>query len=118
MAWLSPAAPRASSSPHPNLPPQQDSHHQVKLGGKICLARGRGRRMRPDYKQATSRQRRQVLTHQWPQAAPHPIPDDRGPHRPAHHESGPWRNAFVTGGHEKVPGQQSPAGPAALPDRQ
>ncbi len=110
MAWLPPAAPPALSSLlYPNLPPQQDIHHQVKLGGKICLARGRGRRMRPDHKQATSRQRRQVLTDQWPQAAADPVPHHRDAHRPAHYEPGPRRNVSAIGGYEQVPGQQLPA---------
>jgi len=118
MAWP-PPAPRASSSPlHPYLPPQQRIHHQAKLGSKICLARGRGRRMRPDHKQATSRQRGQVLTDQWPQAAADPVPHHRDSHCPAHHEPGPRRYVLVTGRHEQVPGQQLPAGPPAMADRQ
>jgi hypothetical protein len=58
MAWPEPVAPPIRSSlQSPNLPPQQNTHHQVKFGGKICLARGRGLRMSADHKQATSRQR-------------------------------------------------------------
>jgi hypothetical protein len=44
----------------PNLPPQQSLHHQVKIGGKIRLASGRGLWMCANHKQATFRQGPQV----------------------------------------------------------
>jgi hypothetical protein len=52
-----------SSAQRPNLPPQQRGYHQVKFGGEIHLARGRGLWIGSDHKQATSRQRVQVPEH-------------------------------------------------------
>ena len=47
---------RSFLAQRPNLPPQESSENQVKIGGQICLACACGGRMRPQYEQATPRE--------------------------------------------------------------
>ncbi len=44
---------RSFLAQRPNLPPQQSSENQVKIGGQICLACASGGRMSPQHEQAT-----------------------------------------------------------------
>jgi hypothetical protein len=47
----------------PNLPPQQFSYYQVKIGGEIRLACASGRREGAQYEQATPRKRGETPAH-------------------------------------------------------
>ncbi len=46
---------RSFLAQRPNLPPQQLSENQVKIGGQICLACACGGRMCPQHEQAAPR---------------------------------------------------------------
>ncbi len=47
---------RSFLAQRPNLPPQQSSENQVKIGGQLCLAYASGGRMSPQYQEATLRE--------------------------------------------------------------
>jgi hypothetical protein len=47
----------------PNLPPQESSEHQVEIGGKIRLACASGRRVGPQYEEATPGKRGELPAH-------------------------------------------------------
>ncbi len=97
----------------PNLPPHKRAHHQVQFGSEICLVRGRSLWMSPYHKQATSRQRWQVPTHQRTQAPPHLVPHHCVADRLAHHEAARRGLVLVTGADQQITGQQGTARPAA-----
>lgn len=54
---------RSFLAQRPNLPPQESSKDQVKIGGKISLAGSGGRRMCAHYEQATSGKRGDAPAH-------------------------------------------------------
>ncbi len=103
----------------PNLPPQQPAEYLVEIGGEICLARGRGRGIGANHKQATSRQRPQVPAGQVTQPPPHFVPHYRGAYRPADNEPDPGRLRLFPGGcsREQVNGNQRPDGTTSLAHR-
>jgi len=71
----------------PNLPPQQSSESQVKIGGKIRLACASGRRMRTQYEQATSGKRGDSPAHQLPEPSLHPVANYRRADRTANNQA-------------------------------
>jgi hypothetical protein len=64
---------RSFLAQRPNLPPQQSSENQVKIGGQICLACACGGRMRPQYEQATPRKPGDPPAHQFPEPSLYPV---------------------------------------------
>jgi hypothetical protein len=71
----------------PNLPPQQSSDNQVKIGGEIRLACASGRRMRTQYEQATPGKRGNSPAHQLPEPSLHPVANYRRPDRTADNQA-------------------------------
>jgi hypothetical protein len=54
---------RSFLAQRPNLPPQESSENQVKIGGQICLAYASGGRMCPQHEKATPRKPGDPPTH-------------------------------------------------------
>jgi hypothetical protein len=76
-----------SLAQRPNLPPQQSSENQVKIGGKIRLAGASGRRMCPQYEQTTPGKRGDSPAHQLPEPSLHPVANYRRADRTADNQA-------------------------------
>jgi hypothetical protein len=104
-----------SSAQRPQLPPQQCGYHQVKFGGEIRLARGRGLWIGSDHKQATSRQRLQIPERGRTQPPTHPVPYHGAPNGTADDKAHQGRRLTV-GPHQQVTSQQPTARATAATD--
>jgi len=74
---------RSFLAQRPNLPPQQSSDNQVKIGGQIRLACASGRRVGAHHEQATPGKRGETLAHQFPEPSLHPVANHRRANRTA-----------------------------------
>jgi hypothetical protein len=78
---------RSFLAQRPNLPPQESSEHQVKIGGQICLACASGGRMRPQHEQATPRERGDPPAHQFPEPSLYPVANHCRANRTANYKA-------------------------------
>jgi hypothetical protein len=78
---------RSFLAQRPNLPPEQSSKNQVKIGGQISLACASGRRMSAHYEEATPRERDDPPAHQFPEPSLHTVTNHRRADRTAYHEA-------------------------------
>jgi hypothetical protein len=78
---------RSFLAQRPNLPPQQSSENQVKIGGQICLACARSGRMRPQHEQATPREPGDPPAHQFPEPSLYPVANHRRANRTANNKA-------------------------------
>jgi hypothetical protein len=110
---------RSLLAQRPNLPPQESSENQVKIGGQICLACARGGRMRPQYEQATPRKPGDPPAHQFPEPSLYPVANHRRANRTANNKAylRPRISWYRTGGQQQSPGNHSAASPATRAQR-
>jgi hypothetical protein len=106
---------RLSPPLRPTLPPKQRMDHQVKLGGDIRLACGRGTGVSTQHKQATSRKRWQVPAGQMTELAAHPVAGHGRPDSAADHKSHPGR-LLAPRARQQVAHDQRPRRASAAPD--
>ncbi len=81
---------RSFLAQHPNLPPQQSSKDQVKIGGQIRLACAGGRRMSAHHEQATSGKRDEASAHQFPEPSLYLVANHRRADRTANNKAYLW----------------------------
>jgi hypothetical protein len=110
---------RSFLAQRPNLPPQQSSEHQVKIGGQICLACASGGRMRPQHEQATPRKRGDPPAHQFPEPSLYPVANHRRANRTANNKAylRPCISWYRTGGQQQSTGNNGAARPATRAQR-
>lgn len=110
---------RSFLAQRPNLPPQQSSQDQVKIGGQLRLAGTGGRRMSAHHEQATSGKRDKTSAHQLPESSLYPVANHRRADRTAHDKAylrlgAPWH---ASTGEQQVGCEHSGAGPVARAHR-
>jgi hypothetical protein len=84
---LSPQVLPCSSLTRPNLPPQQSSKNQVKIGGQLRLACASGGRMSTHYEQATPGKAGEPPAHQFPEPSLYPVSHHRRANRTANYKA-------------------------------
>ncbi len=99
----------------PNLPPQQSSKHQVKIGGQIRLACASGGRMGAHHERASPGKAGKPPAHQLPEPSLYPVAHYRRANRTANYKAYLRRSVlgYGTAGQEHMDGQGRSAGPAA-----
>jgi len=110
---------RSFLAQRPNLPPQQSSEHQVKIGGQICLACACGGRMRPQHEQATPWEPGDPPAHQLPEPSLYPVANHGRANRTANNKAylRPRISWYRTGGQQQSAGNHGAAGPATRAQR-
>jgi hypothetical protein len=110
---------RSFLAQRPNLPPQESSENQVKIGGQIRLACARGGRMRPQHEQATPRKRGDPPAHQFPEPSLYPVANHRRANRTANNKAylRPCISWYCTGGQQQSAGNDGAAGSATRAQR-
>jgi hypothetical protein len=103
----------------PNLPPQQSSEHQVKIGGQIRLAYAGGRRVGTHHEKTTSGKRGDTLPHQFPEPSLHPVANHRRANRAADNKAYLWHGValYLTDSEEQMSGDHGTTGSAARAQR-
>jgi hypothetical protein len=110
---------RSFLAQRPNLPPQQSSQDQVKIGGQLRLAGAGGRRMSTHHEQATSGKRDETSAHQLPEPSLYPVANHRRADRTADNKAylrlgSAWHGST---GEQQVRCEHGGAGPAARAHR-
>jgi hypothetical protein len=97
---------RSLPAQRPNLPPQQSSERQVKIGGQICLAYACGRWVRAHHELATLRERGETRSHKLPEPSLYPVAYHRRANRTADYKAylRPGVLGYHTGGQQQVCG--------------
>ena len=110
---------RSLLAQRPNLPPQESSENQVKIGGQIHLACARSGRMRPQYEQATPRKPGDPPAHQFPEPSLYPVANHRRANRTANNKAylRPRIGWYPTVGQQQSPGNHGAARPATRAQR-
>jgi hypothetical protein len=78
---------RSFQAQRPNLPPQQSSEHQVKIGGQLCLACASGCRLRTQHEQTTLREPGDPPAHEFPESSLYPVANHRRANRAANNKA-------------------------------
>jgi hypothetical protein len=106
--------PMRSLLARPNLPPEQSSEHQVKIGGEIRLACACGRRMSTQYQERIPGKRGNSPAHQFPEPSLHPVANHRRSDRTADNKAYLRRAAglHLTGREQQCPRDHRATSPA------
>ena len=100
---------RSFLAQRPNLPPQQSSDNQVKIGGQIRLACASGCRMGAQHEQATPGKRGEPPAHQFPEPSLYPVANHRRANRTANNKAYLRHRQYLSGYRQRRQGRLAAA---------